>query len=150
MRHGLHAENEEISEGEVRKVIRKLNLGKSSRCVWYRCMVNFLRQVEIKSTVRWLTEVTRMVWREGKASLDWRRVIIVPLYKKGSRLECQNCSGGISIPGKVHARVMNERVKRQISGRVMVLQGGFREGRNCFDQILTLRQIMEKVIEKNN
>ena len=55
----------------------------------------------------------------------------------------------LSILGKVHARVMNERVKRQISGRIMVLQGGFREGRNSIDQIFTLRQIMEKVIEKN-
>ena len=56
--------------------------------------MNFLRQVEIKSMVRWLTEVTRMVWREGKAPLDWRRVIIVPLYKKGSKPECPNYIGG--------------------------------------------------------
>ena len=30
MRHGLHAENEELNEGEVRKVIRKLKGGKAA------------------------------------------------------------------------------------------------------------------------
>ena len=49
----------------------------------------------------------------------------------------------------MYARVLNDRVKRQISGRIMELQGGFREGRNCIDQIFILRQIMERVIKKN-
>ena len=46
----------------------------------------------------------------GKAPLEWRKAIIVPLHKKGSKLECQNYKGIslLSILGKVYARVLNE------------------------------------------
>ena len=73
------------------------------------------------------------------------------LHKKGSKLDCQNYQGIslLSVPGKVYAKVLYERVKRIISGRIMELQGGFREGRSCIDQIFTLKQLMEKMIEKN-
>ena len=66
-------------------------------------------------------------------------------------MDCQNYQGIslLSVPGKVYAKVLNERVKRIISGRIMELQGGFREGRSCIDQIFTLKQLMEKMIEKN-
>ena len=78
-----------------------------------------------ESTVRWLTIVFRMVWREGKAPLDWRRAIMVPLQKKGSELKCQNYRGIslLSAPGKVYAKVLSERVKRQTSGWVNGVAG---------------------------
>ena len=31
----------------------------------------------------------------------------------------------------------------------MEVQGGFRRGRSCVDQIFTIRQLSEKVLEKN-
>ena len=48
--------------------------------------------------------------------------------------------------GKVYAGVLNDRVN---NGRKMDEQGGFRAGRGCNDQIFTVRQIMEKIIEKD-
>lgn len=51
----------------------------------------------------------------------------VSLHKTGSRLECQDYHGIslLSVPGKgKYARVLDERVKRQISGRILELQAG--------------------------
>ena len=36
--------------------------------------------------VEWIAEVFNMVWREGVAPGDWKNAVIVPVYKKGSRL----------------------------------------------------------------
>ena len=51
--------------------------------------------------------------------------------------------------GKVYAGVLNDRVKLITAEKEMDEQGGFRAGRGCNDQIFTVRQIMEKTIEKD-
>ena len=63
--------------------------------------------------IEWMTEVLNMVWNEGMAPSDWRNAVIVPVYKKGSRLDCTNYRGisFMSVVGKVFARILNERVK---------------------------------------
>ena len=47
------------------------------------------------------------------ATSDWRNAMIVPVYKKASRLDCTNYMGInlMSVVGKVFKRVLNERVK---------------------------------------
>ncbi len=129
-------EDKGISVEEVQKAIQKLKVGKAAGV----CGISGeMLQPGGEPAVRWMTELCRMVWRCGKAPAEWRKAIIVPLHKKGSKLDCQNYQGIslLSVPGKVYAKVLNERVKRIISGRIMELQGGFREGRSCIDQIFT-------------
>ncbi len=65
---------------------------------------------------------------------DWRKAIIVPLYKgKGNREECTNYRGIslISVPGKIYERILNERTMRITDKSVGDEQGGFRIGRGC-------------------
>ena len=40
--------------------------------------------------VDWMAKVFNMVWQEGVAPGDWRYAVIVPVYKKGSRLDGTN------------------------------------------------------------
>ena len=54
-----------------------------------------------------------------------------------------------SIVGKVFARVLNERVKVRTVDKVMDEQGGFRVGRGCVDQVIVVRQVVEKTIKKH-
>ena len=63
--------------------------------------------------IEWMTEVFNMVWNEGIAPGDWRNAVIVPVYKKGSRLDCTNYRGisFMSVVGKVFTRILNGRVK---------------------------------------
>ena len=138
----------EITKEEVRRDVRRLKTGKAPGICG---IVPEMLKAGGEVVVVWMTKVFNMVWREGVAPGDWRNAVIVPVYKKGSRLDCTNYRGIslMSIVGKVFARVLNERVKVLTGDKVMDEQGGFRLGRGCIDQIFAVKQIVEKIIEKN-
>ncbi len=76
---------------------------------------------------------------------------MVPLHKKGSKMTCSNYRGIslLSVPSKVYTRIKDSRVRSKTESKVMEVQGGFRRGRSCVDWIFTIRQLSEKVLEKN-
>ena len=55
----------------------------------------------------------------------------------------------LSIPSKVYARILDERTRCVTKSKVLEAQGGFRKGRSCMDQLFIIRQLSEKMIEKN-
>jgi len=73
--------------------------------------------------------------------------IIIPLPKKGDQTECSNWQGItlLSVPGKVFARILLNRMKDTVHQLLRQQQAGFRPGRSCMDQIFLLRQMIEKV-----
>ena len=83
--------------------------------------------------------------------MDWQRAIIVPVHKKNSRRKCGNYRGIslLSIPGKVFAKILNDRVRCLTEKRLLKEQAGFRSGRGCIDQIFIIRQLTEKYLEKD-
>ena len=52
------------------------------------------------------------------------------------------------MAGKWFGKVLNTRLRESTERGVMEEQGGFRANRSCVDQVFTLRQVMEKAIEK--
>ncbi len=55
--------------------------------------------------VEWILVICELAWKKGKVPDDWKKAIIVPLYKgKGSRSECSSYRGisFLSVPGKVY------------------------------------------------
>ena len=60
-----------------------------------------------EGVVKWFIMLFNMVWRLGVAPNDWKKAQIIPIYKKGSRLECSNYISLLSVVGKVYARVVN-------------------------------------------
>ena len=82
---------------------------------------------------------------------DWTRAIVVPVHKKGSKLQCKNYCGIclLSISGKVYAKILDQRVRDSTEGKILEEQGAFREERSCTDQLFTVRMLNEKVIENN-
>ena len=101
--------------------------------------------------VRWLRSVIQLMWKRGEVVEDWSRAFIVPLHKKGSKLACSNYRGIslLSIPSKVYAKILDSRLRSRTESMVMEVQGGFKSGRSCVDQIFTIRQLSEKILEKN-
>ena len=99
----------------------------------------------------WLHRVIMLAWEKGKVAEDWKKAVIVPLHKKGSKMVCSNYRGIslLSVPSKVYARILDGRVRRKTESKVLEVQGGFRQGRGCVDQIFTIRQLSEKVLKKN-
>ena len=100
----------EIMQEEVRRGVRRLKVRKAAGICGI--MPEMLRAGG-EMVVQWLTGLFNMVWRVGRAPGDWKNAVIVPIHKKGSRMECTNYRGIslMSIVGKVFARVLNERVK---------------------------------------
>ncbi len=83
---------------------------------------------------------------------DWRKAIIVPLYKgKGKREECNNYRGIslLSVPGKICGRILNERMMKITDKSVGDEQGGFWKGRGCVDKIFAVKMLVEKYLEKD-
>ena len=72
---------------------------------------------------------------------DWKNGIIIPLPKKGNLIDCNNWRGItlLSIPGKVLASVILERIKDAVDKQLRQEQAGFRKGRSCCEQIFMLR-----------
>ena len=104
-----------------------------------------------ESIIEWLTRVCMVCLARGEVPLDWRRAIIVPFYKgKGDRNECKNYRGIslLSIPGKVYARVLIERIRSETEDMIGEEQCGFRNGRGCVDQVFVMRQLCERFESK--
>ena len=81
----------------------------SSRSV-YVAMLLLLLLLLLEAAIEWLVKLFNAVWERGEAPRDWKSGIIVPIHKKGSRLECTNYRGIslLSVVGKVFARVLND------------------------------------------
>ena len=139
-------ETSDISTDEAQVGIRALKPGKAAG-------IDEIRPEMLKSLSRhgmiWLTRVCRVAWREGRAPVDWQTGIVVPIFKKGDRRECSNYRGItlLSLPGKVHARVLERKCRTIVEPKIQDTQCGFRPGRGTTDQLFTLRQVFEKAWE---
>ncbi len=59
--------------------------------------------------IEWLHLVILTIWHVGRASVAWKRALVVPLYKgKGSQQSIDNYSwiNFLSIPSKVYAMLL--------------------------------------------
>ena len=80
---------------------------------------------------------------------DWRGACIVPLYKgKGDKCECSNSRGIslLSVVGKLFGGVLIKSVRAGTECAIGEEQCGFRQGRECMDQVLAVRQVCEKYL----
>lgn len=96
---------------------------------------------------QWLHRVIVDVWMSGRAPLDWKRALIVPLFKgKGSARDTANHRpiSLLSIPGKVYALILLHRVSDQVDSQLLESQCAFRSNRGLSDATYKLRSIMYK------
>ncbi len=139
----IDGESNDISTTEVTTAIKSLKSGKAAG-------VGEIRPEMLKSLnsggINWLTRICRVVWKTGKAPIDWQIGIVVPIFKKGDQKECSNYRGItlLSLPGKVFARIIERRCRDIVEPNIQETQCGFRAGRGTTDQIFTLQQILEK------
>ena len=83
---GSNELDDRILMEETRRVIGKLKRGKAGGVCDIRG--EMLKAGEV--TVQWLTAIFNEVWRTGVTPKEWRRAIIIPVHKKGSRRVCKN------------------------------------------------------------
>lgn len=96
----------------------------------------------------WLTKLFNLIFRANKMPEEWRRSILVPIFKnKGDVQSCTNYRGIklMSHTMKLWERVIEHRLRRMTS--VTKNQFGFMPGRSTMEAIFLVRQLMERYRE---
>ena len=92
-----------------------------------------------------MTDLINNIVKEGCIPDDWRKSILVPVYKgKGDPLVCGSYRAIklLEQPMKVLERVLEKRIRCQVS--IDNMQFGFMPGKGTIDAIFIMRQVQEK------
>ena len=138
----------EISIEEIRFAMKKMKSRKSPG------IDEITAEVLIaggESMVRMLYLIFQKICADEQVPTDWKKMLVIPVYKKGDRLETENhrAIALLSIPGKVFSKILLDKMKVKTESAMSDRQYGFREGRGTMDAIFIVRQIIEKAKEHN-
>ncbi|BHF70886.1 hypothetical protein SprV_0401393900 [Sparganum proliferum] len=130
------------SEGEVADAIRKL---RNNKAPGEDGIPSEIFKFCVDTLAPWLHEVIKRAWRDEVVPDDWDLGILVPILKKGDKTRCENYRGIslIDVAAKIFTIVLLRRFQVVRDSRTRPNQAGFRAGRECADQIFTLRRILE-------
>ena len=96
----------------------------------------------------------KQIWKTQQRPQDWKRVVFIPIPKKGNAKECSNyyTIAHISHASKVILKILQARLQQYLNREFSDVQAGFRKGRGTRDQIANICWIMEKArqFQKNN
>ena len=97
-----------------------------------------------KQSALWIHRIITSVWQSGRAPKDWKRACMINLHKNGDTSLCDNFRGISlnSIPGKVHAIILRNRIVQCLEPKFLEYQNGFRQGRSCADSTFVARQLI--------
>ena len=96
-----------------------------------------------------LTILLNTCWTSEMVPDKWSKGIIVKLPKTGNLTDCNNWRGIglLSIPAKILSTILLNRLRSAVDVTLREEQAGFRAGRSCTEQILTLKNIPDQCIE---
>ena len=145
----LEISTEQISKAEIRRALKKMKSGKAAGIdnippeAW---------KAGEEVSVDAIHELFIRIWDEETIPHDWKKGLLVKLPKKGDTSQCKNWRGImlLVIAQKIMSRVIYERIKGPLEGRLRDEQAGFRAERSCCDQIATLRILIEQSLEWNS
>ena len=129
---------------EVREAVARLRGGKAPGV----CNISAeLLKAGGEAMTRGLHAVLTAVWQSGTIPPDWKRGLVVPIWKgKGDRQDCNNYRGItlLSVPGKVLAHLLLMRIRGHLLKLQRPEQSGFTPGKSTTDRILALRVLVER------
>jgi len=133
----------EPSVFEVELAIEKLNNNKSPG-------IDQIPAEMIKAGCRTIRcEIRKLIisiWNEEELPDEWKESIIVPIYKKRDKTDCNNYRGISLLPTtyKVLSNILLSRLIPYAEEVIGDHQCGFRRNRSTTDNIFSIRQILEK------
>jgi hypothetical protein len=91
------------------------------------------------------------IWNKEELPQQWKESIIVPVYKKGDKIDCNNYRGIslLSSAYKILSNILLVRLTPYVNEVTGDHQRGFRRNRSTTDQIFYIREILEKKREYN-
>ena len=137
----------ELSEEDILRQLKKLKKKKAAGEDSIRNEA--LIYMEGNTKDRWMT-IIKEVWRKKKIPDKWRKAIVTPVFKKGSKTDVK-CYRGISLLNtsyKVYASILTEKFTEEVEQKQLLpeSQAGFRKARSTAENIYALNFIIEKVI----
>ena len=96
-----------------------------------------------------LHSICQQIWKTQQWSQDWKRLVFIPILKKGNAKECSNYHTIVLISHaiKVMLKILQARLQQCMNHELPDVQAGFRKGRGMRDQIANVRWIIEKARE---
>jgi len=95
-----------------------------------------------------LVKLIKDIWKKGTLPKDWRKSVVVPLYKRGQKETVGNYRG-ISLlctAYKFYAEILRCRLEKEIEERNLIpySHAGFRSGRSTIDNIWVLNHLLQR------
>ena len=108
-----------------------------------------LFQILKDDAVKVLHSICQHIWKSQQGPQDWKRLVFIPILKKGNAKECSNyCTIAlISHASKLMLKILQARLQQHVNRELPDVQAGFRKSRRTRDQIANICWIIEKVRE---
>lgn len=89
------------------------------------------------------------IWETCKWPNDWSSSVVIPIHKKGSTSLCDNYRliALITHASKIMLYILQTRLEPYTTWQIPQEQAGFVKGRGTREQILNIRQLIEKARE---
>jgi len=86
------------------------------------------------------------IWKKEKLPEEWKKSIIIPIYKKGDKTDCNNYRGISLLPTtyKILSKILLSRLIPYVKEIIRDHQCGLRHNRSAIDHIFCIQQILEK------
>uniref|UniRef100_A0A3P9MG11 Reverse transcriptase domain-containing protein n=1 Tax=Oryzias latipes TaxID=8090 RepID=A0A3P9MG11_ORYLA len=131
---------------EIVSVIKSL---KSNKAPGHDNLNAELFKTDTETASKILQPFFKTVWISASIPEEWTKGVIIKIPKKGTLSECNNWRGItlLSIPSKIMAKIIINRLSEAVNAILRKEQAGFRKGRRCTEQIFALRNIIEQSAE---
>ena len=108
-----------------------------------------LLQILKDDAVKVLHSICQQIWKTQQWPQDWKRLVFIPIPKKGNAKECSNYDtiALISHTSKVMLNILQARLQQYMNHELPDVQAGFRKGRGTRDQIANICWITERARE---
>ena len=105
-----------------------------------------LFQILQDDTVKVLHSICQQIWKTQQWPQDWKRLVFIPIPKKGNVKEYSNyyTIALISHASKVMLKILQARLQQYMNHELPDVQAGFKKGRGTRSQIAKIHWAIEK------
>ena len=105
--------------------------------------------LEHHPAVNVLHSMCQQNWKAQQWPQDWKRLVFIPIPKKGNAKECSNYQtiALISHASKVMFKILQTSLQQYVNHELPDVQAGIRKGRGSRDQIANILWIIKKARE---
>ena len=127
----------DILNYEVKWALRSITMNKASRGDGIPAE---LIQILKDDAVKVLHSLCQHIWKTQQWPQDWKRLIFIPIPKKGNAKKCSDYHkiALISHASKVMLEIIYARLQRYVNQELPDVEAGLRKGRGTRDQIANI------------